>query len=256
MKPSGLIALSPFNAPRRFNTRHVWLLIFHRSNSSLSQNSQTTTFPFARLFQIEPQIESWPRIPRPQIRTRSSGTNPDRRSFESHKKKKKTQKQTNIQRRNQSGKQRNRKAYLDKNARLCGWWGGGVCWGSWVKPSSSIVKEVDENGGGVWTPQKINVIFGLYFPLCTLHKWKWIFFFFFNFFGVWLWERVWYFDSTLLESDQVTEKRKEKRKKKCKIWERGRWAKCWWRLRLQVREKELFIVFLFFYESIGCCIHV
>ena len=97
-------------------------------------------------------------------------------------KKKKTQKQTNIQRRNQSGKQRNRKAYLDKNARLCGWWGGGVCWGSWVKPSSSIVKEVDENGGGVWTPQKINVIFGLYFPLCTLHKWKWNFFFFFQFF--------------------------------------------------------------------------
>ena len=32
-------------------------------------------------------------------------------------KKKKTQKQTNIQRRNQSGKQRNRKAYLDKNAK-------------------------------------------------------------------------------------------------------------------------------------------
>lgn len=134
--------------------------------------------------------------------------------------------------------------------RLCGWWGGGVCWGSWVKPSSSIVKEVDENGGGVWTPQKINVIFSLYFPLCTLLNWKWSFFFF-NFFGVWLWERVWYFDSTFWESDQVTEKGKKK-KKKCKIWEREREVgeqnagdvSDWKWERKRGNWKELFIVFL------------
>jgi hypothetical protein len=89
VKPPRLIALSRLNGPRRLNPGHVRLLIFHRSDSSLGQSTQTTTFPFAKLFQIEPQTDSGPRIPRPQIRgpeirTRSSGTNPDGCTLESH----------------------------------------------------------------------------------------------------------------------------------------------------------------------------
>lgn len=69
------------SSPRRLNQGcSTWLLIFNRSGSSLSQNTQTTTFPFAAFLDIIPQIPNNPRMllgtGNTQLR-RSSGTAPD-----------------------------------------------------------------------------------------------------------------------------------------------------------------------------------